>query len=382
MSRSPLDVVKVNAIGVPGNTTLFDFNFQDWTSFSVRSSITSPAEASFELGDETGWQRIQTLCGLGSEFCVVVNDRPRMLGRVEALSSPCDAQQGTVQSFTVRTKMSDAIVASAPQGLRLKGASIKEFILACYSGIGLDEGDFEFRSDVARDLMTGKGSKGPRPPKALEPLTEEQAKVNPPESIFAAVDRHLRRHGLLHWDGPDGRIIVGAPDDQQEPMGMLCMYRPPYGQMNNLLSVERVNDVSQSPTALGVFGISAGKDFSKTRLSSFVYNEDLLARGFRRSIIINDEALKTRALATGRANREYASRNRGLDRITVSVDGLSYTEGSHLFPWSPDTVFDVVVTHLGGAIGNYYVEDVELSRNASQGDVSRITLVKQGVWVL
>lgn len=382
MSRSPLDVVKVNAIGVPGNATLFDFNFQDWTSFSVRSSITSPAEASFELGDETGWQRIQTLCGLGSEFCVVVNDRPRMLGRVEALSSPCDAQQGTVQSFVVRTKMSDAIVASAPQGIRLKGASIKDFVLACYAGIGLDEGDFEFRSDVSRDLMTGKGSRGQRPPKPLEPLTEEQAKVNPPESVHAAVDRHLRRHGFLHWDGPDGRIIVGAPDDQQEAMGMLCMYRPPYGQMNNLLSVERVNDVSQSPTVLGVFGITAGKDFSKTKLSSVLYNEDLIARGFRRSIIINDEALKTRALATGRANREYASRNRGLDRITVSVDGLSYTEGSHLFPWSPDTVFDVVVTHLGGAIGNYYVEEVELSRNASQGDVSRITLVKQGVWVL
>lgn len=382
MSRSPLDVVKVNALGVPENASLFDFNFEDWTSLSVRSSITSPAEASFELGDETGWQRIQTLCGLGSEFCVVVNDRPRLVGRVEALSSPCDAQQGTVQSFVVRTKMSDAVVASAPQGIRLKNASIKDFVLACYAGIGLDEGDFEFRSDVSRDLMTGKNSRGQRPPKPLEPLTEEQAKVNPPESVFAAVDRHLRRHGFLHWDGPDGRIVVGAPDDQQEAMGMLCMYAPPYGQMNNLLSIERVNDVSQSPTVLGVFGISAGRDFSKTKLSSILYNEDLIARGFRRSVIINDEALRTRALASGRAKREFATRNRGLDRLTVSVDGLSYTEGSYLFPWSPDTVFDVVVTHLGGAIGNYYVEDVELSRNASQGDVSHITLVKQGVWVL
>lgn len=382
MSRSPLDVVKVNAIGVPGNATLFDFNFQDWTSFSVRSSITSPAEASFELGDETGWQRIQTLCGLGSEFCVVVNDRPRMLGRVEALSSPCDAQQGTVQSFVVRTKMSDAIISSAPQGIRLKGASIKAFVLACYEGIGLSEGDFDFRGDVSRDLMTGKGSRGQRPPRELEPLKEEAAKVNPPESIFGAVDRHLRRHGMLHWDGPDGRIIVASPDDQQEAMGMLCCYRPPYGQMNNILSIERVNDVSQSPTRLGVFGISAGKDFSKTRLASVIQNEDLLARGFHRTVIINDEALKTRSLAEGRANREYATRNRGLDRITVSVDGLSYTEGSYLFPWAPDTVFDVVVTHLGGALGNYYVEEVELTRSASQGDVSRITLVKQGVWVL
>lgn len=382
MSRSPRDIVKVNAIGTPSNTTLFDFNFQDWTSFSVKSSIVSPAEASFELGDETGWDRINTLCGLGAEFCVVVNDRPRLLGRVEARSSPCDATQGTIQSFVVRTKMSDAVISSAPQGIRLKGASIKDFVLACYEGIGLDEGDFDFQVDVSRDLMTGKDSRGQRPPRPLEPIKEEAAKVNPPESIFTAVDRHLRRHGYLHWDGPDGRIIVGAPDDQQEAMGMLCLYRPPYAQMNNLLSCELVNDVSQAPTTLGVFGVSAGADFSKTKLASVQINQDLIDRGFRRTVVINDEAMRTATLAEGRARREFATRNRGLDRLSVTVDGLAYCEGSFLYPWSPDTVFDCVVTHLGGALGNYYVEEVELTRNASQGDVSRITMVKQGVWVL
>lgn len=378
----PRDIVEVNALGVPGNATLVDFNFEDWTSFSIRSSIVAPAEASFELGDETGWGRIDKLCGLGAEFLVLVNDRPRLKGRVEALSSPCDARQGTVQSFVVRTKMSDAIISSAPQGIRLKGASIKQFVLACYEGIGLTEADFDFRGDVSRDLMTGKDSRGQRPPKVLEPLKEEQAKVNPPESIFAAVDRHLRRHGMLHWDGPDGRIVVAAPDDQQEPMGAILCYRPPYGQFNNVLSIEKVVDVSQSPTILGVFGIGAGKDFSKTQLSSVLFNQDLIDRGFRRSIIINDEALRTRALAAGRANREFANRNRGLDRLSFTADGLSYTENGRLFPWSPDTVFEAGVTHLGGSLGNYYVEEVELSRSASQGDVSRVTMVKQGVWVL
>lgn len=382
MSGSARDVVRINALGIPSNTTLFDFNFENWTSFSVTNSIVAPSEARFELGDETGWQRINTLCTLGAEFVVVVNDRPRLMGRVEALSSPCDARQGTVQSFVIRTKMSDAIISSAPQGIRLKGASIKQFILACYAGIGLRETDFDFRGDVSRDLMTGKTSRGGRPPKPLEPLKEEQAKVNPPESIYAAVDRHLRRHGFLHWDGPDGRIVVAAPDDQQEAMGAICCYRPPYGQFNNVLSIEKACDVSQSPTVLGVFGIGAGLDFTRTKLSSILYNQDLIDRGFRRSVIINDEALKTKALASGRANREFATRNRGLDRLTITADGLSYREGAYLFPWAPDTVFDTTVTHLGGAIGNYYLEEVELSRNASAGDISRITMVKQGCWVL
>lgn len=382
MARSPLDVVRVNALGTPENATLFDFNFSDFTSFSITSGITGPAEARFELGDDSGYPRLQELCGLGAQFVVMVNDRSRLVGRVEANSSPCDADKGTVQSFVIRTRMSDAVISSAPQGIRLKGASIKEFVLACYEGIGLLERDFDFQVDVSRDLMTGKDSRGQRPAKPLEPLKEEQAKVNPPESVFAAVDRHLRRHGMLHWDGADGRIVVGAPDDQQEPLGALCCYRPPYSQANNLLAIERVQDVSQAPTILGCFGISSGKDFTKTRLWSQLQNDDLIRRGFRRAVVINDEALKTVALAESRARREYANRNRALDRLVCVVDGLSYNEGVELFPWAPDTVFDVAVTHLGGAIGNYYVEEVELRRSSDAGDTSQIMLVKQGVWVL
>ena len=113
-----------------------------------------------------------------------------------------------------------------------------------------------------------------------------------------------------------------------------------------------------------------------------LYNEELIARGFRRAVVINDEGLKTQALAAGRARREFATRNRGLDRLTVSVDGLSYNEGVELFPWSPDTVFDVTATHLGGAIGNYYVEEVELRRSSDSGDITNLVMVKQGVWVL
>lgn len=382
MSRSPIDVVKVNALGTPDDATNFDFNFEAWTSFQIRNSITAPAEASFELGDDTGWSRVSQLCQLGAQFVVMIDDRPRLVGRVEALSSASDARQSTVQSFVIRTKLSDALYSSAPQGIRLKRASIKDFVLACYEGIGLRESDFSFEADVSRDLMTGKSSTGKKEAPALEPMTEEQAKVNPPETIFAAVDRHLRRHGLLHWDGPDGRIVVGSPDDQQDPMGTLRSLRWPNGQFNNVRSVDRQQDVSQSPTVLGIFGIGGKADFSKTKIATTLYNADLIARGFRRTVVIIDEALRTKQIAGARANREFALRNRSLDRLTVTVDGLSYREGSELLPWSPETTVDVLIEPLGGALGSYYVEEVEMTRNASTSDTTRLTLVRQGVWVL
>jgi prophage tail gpP-like protein len=382
MSRSPLDIVKVNALGVPEDATNFDFNFQDWTSFQIKSSIVAPAEASFELGDDTGWDRVSQLCQLGAQFVVMVDDRARMVGRVEALSSASDARQSTVQSFVIRTKLSDALYSSAPQGIRLKRASIKDFVLACYEGIGLREADFIFDADVSRDLMTGRTSSGSKTAPELEPLTEEQAKVNPPETIYAAVDRHLRRHGLLHWDGPDGRVVVSAPDDQQDAISRLRSLRPPHGQFNNVVSVDRQQDVSQSPTVLGVFGVGGARDFSKTKVATTLFNADLITRGFRRTVVILDEALKTKRVAGARANREFALRNRGLDRLTVVVDGLSYREGAELLPWSPDTTVDVLIEQLGGALGSYYVEEVDMQRNASASDTTRLTLVRQGVWVL
>jgi hypothetical protein len=375
------DVVQVCALG-NARTTEADFNWERWTSCKVTTGIGAPAEASFELGDDTGWERISRYCDLGAQFVVVVNDRPRFHGRVEALTSATDAQRSSTQSFIVRTKLSDAKYASAPQGMRLKGASIKQFVLACYSSLGLTEIDFDFRGDVSRDLMVGKRTRGGQPQPDLDALREEQAKVSPPETIYTAVDRHLRRHGLLHWDGADGRIVVAPPDDRQEPAMALISLQQPNGYTNNMLSYERVKDVSEAPTVLGVFGVAGGVSFSKAKIATTVINQDLIDRGFTRAVVILDESVRTQAIADRRARREYAGRNRSLDRLSVVVDGLSYVEGGQALPWAQDTTADVVAWDLGGALGSYYIEEVEMTRSPADGDRTRLVMVRQGVWVL
>jgi hypothetical protein len=375
----PIDRLTIEASG--GDRT--DFNFEDFASFTLRTSIVEPAEVSLELGDQTGFERLRDFVQLGSQFQVFLGDRPRLRGRVEAVDAPHDAQQSSVQRLAIRTRLTDAVVSSAPQGIRLKDASIREFILACYAGVDLTEADFDFRGDVSRDLMTGKGSRGQRAPKALDALKAEQAKVAPPEAVFSAVDRHLRRHGLLHWDGPDGKIVVAAPDDQQDPIYFVQLYRSPdLAQLNNALSINRSFDVSQSATHLGVFGTSGKADFSKAKVGSVVFNPTLIAAGFNRRVVVQDEGVRNNALAERRANYEFAQRNRSLERLTIRVDGLSYRNGSELIPWAPDTVVDVVSEDHGGALGAYYVETVEMSRTPQAGDVTTLTAVAQGVWVL
>lgn len=376
-----IDTVTLEASGA-GGPSFVTFAVEDFTSVAIRNSIVEPAEVSVELGDDTGWDRLSSVTGLGSQYQVYVNDRPRMRGRVEAIDSPLDAGKGTTQRLVVRTKMSDAIYSNAPLGVRMRGISIKQFILACYASVGLVEADFDFRGDVSRDLMTGRGSRGQRPPAALEALQMDQAKVQPNETIFAAVDRHLRRHGLLHFDGADGRIVVAAPDDQQDPIYFFRCYKErQLAKVNNVLSVQRSLDVSGAPTHLGVFGKSGSADFTKAKIGSVLFNPDLIAAGFNRRVVIIDEGLRSRAFAEHRASREFSQRNRGLERLTIVVDGLSYREGSDVLPLAPDTVADVLVSEMGGALGAYYVEGCEMNKSIS-GDVSTLTMVRQGTWEL
>lgn len=378
----PLDTLRIEARGVGGSSSSV-FSFEDWTSFTLRTSMVEPAECSLELGDDTGWSRLTSILQLGSEFQVFLGDRPRMRGRVEAIDSTGDAGQSATQRIVIRTKLSDALYSSAPQGIRLKGATLKQFILACYSSLGFKESDFDFRGDVSRDLLTGARKKGGKAPVDLDRLSKEDAKVNPPETIFTAVDRHLRRHGMLHWDGADGRIVVAAPDDQQDPSYFLQTFRSgSSAQLNNIKSLQRVFDVSQSPTTLGIYGKGGAVDFSKVKLGAVLFNPELQAAGFRRTIILVDEGLRNLANAQRRAAHEFATRNRGLQRIVVVCDGLTYREGSSLIPYAPDTVADIVSDPHGGALGAFYLETVDLTRNVDEGDSSTLSLVQQGVWEL
>lgn len=381
MSEGPIDVVTVEAFGVAGSS-FSDFNFENFTTFAIHNSMTAPIESSFELGDDTGYSRISELVGLGARFRVFVNDRLRITGRVELHDAAISFDRSMTETFTIRTKLTDAIFSSAPARVRVSGVSIRDFILAVYKSVGLTAADFDFRGDVSRDLLTGRTSRGKRPPIPIEPIKEDEAKVQPPESCFAAVDRHLRRHGFMHWDGPDGKIVVGAPDDKQEPSYALRLLKGIDGQYNNVIEATRGQDVSEAPTELGVFGTGAKAGEPRLKASAVARNEDLLAAGFTRRAAIVDEAMRTRSFAERRAAREMSQRRRGLERITATVDGLAYRDGLDPIPWSPDTVADLYFELLGGALGAYYLEDVQMTRAADSGDLTRLTFVPKGVWLL
>ena len=99
-------------------------------------------------------------------------------------------------------------------------------------------------------------------------------------------------------------------------------------------------------------------------------------------MLLLNEGLKNDALATRFAKRELTNRSKAIDAWDVEVDGLSHWNGTELIPYGVDTVATIETSLAGGPAGSYLVTSVTKTRNADNGDTSRIQLLKKGLWVL
>lgn len=372
MSRTPDEVIVESEAGA----------FDRFTSLQITNDLTAPSEGAFELGDDGSWRELEDAVSFGKVFSVFVNGRLHLTGRVEMSDAPIDPGSGSVVRFMVRTKLSDAVFASADPKIRGKGLSLKAFLLKLYERLGYTEADFDFRVDVARDLLTGKGSDGSDAPEDLEVIKQEQAKVNPPEPIFSCAAKHLARFGFMHWDSPDGKIVVGKPNDTQDPTYYFRMMLGAEGVENNILTANRTRDVGGVPTLLVVAGKGGKTEWTKAKVQGFAGYPELVEAGFDRPVIVINEAAKTDAMADRIANRMLTDRSKRFDAWSIKVDGLSYWDGYNRIVYGPDTVADVTSDVAGGPTGAYLIHRVVKMRNASGGDSCDLTVLKRGLWVL
>lgn len=373
------DLVKIELVkssGIRGELNNF-------TSFKLTNDITCPTEAAFEIGDDGTWDKISDFVLPGTQYRVHVNGRLRMTGRVELDDIPLDPASGATVRFTVRTKLADANFASADPRAKVTKTSVKDFILRLYDPLGYKESDFVFDPATARDLMTGVASNNKGSPVKidLEDLKLDQAKPNPPETIFGAADRHLRRHGLMHWDSPDGKIVVSAPNDSQDPIYHFAMFRQGKSRyLNNVMRAQRTLDYSTIPGVIGVYGVGGQFGFSKARVSALAEDKDVQAAGFYRPVMIVAEGIKLKGVAERAAARELSARSKGKDAWDLLVDGLSFWDGSRTIPFGIDTVAEVITDVAGGPLGAYYVYRCILTRDAQNGDTAQLSLLRRGIW--
>jgi prophage tail gpP-like protein len=367
------DKVKVEAVGVG--------TLETFTSFALINDLLAPSEASFEIGDDGTWAALEKFIATGTKYRVFLNGALRLTGRVELRDVPIDLQ-GSVVRFTVRTKLADAMYASADPRTKITGVSVARFLLDLFEPLGYTDSDFIFDTDLSRNLMTGVSRYTGKAPANFEKLREDQARVNPPETIFQAAARHLMRFGLMIWDSPDGKLVVGAPNDAQAPLYYFRMLHGKMGRENNLLSANRINDMTESATLLGVFGVGAASGFAKARIKSVREDAELVNAGFYRPVIIIQNNIQNQALADRQVLREMTNRNKKREVFDLRTDGLSWWNGNQSIPFGIDTVCDITTTAAGGPAGAHLIIRTECTRTANEGDQTRLLALKKGLWVL
>ncbi len=187
----------------------------------------------------------------------------------------------------------------------------------------------------------------------------------------------------MHWDAPDGKIVIGAPNDEQAASYHFRLMMGKNGVQNNLRSAQRLKDWSELPSKLGVFGQGGVTwNYSAPGVRSVLVEDDVTAAGFHRPVTLPQEALKSKAMADRVARREMAARSKNKETWMLTADGFSYWNGSALVPYGIDTVADVIASMAGGPTGAYFIHRVELKRDPSAGDTTSLAAVARGVWKL
>lgn len=357
-----------------------------FTSATITNDLTQPAECAVEVGDDV-WADIKPYIEMGATYTCYLNDRPRMKGRVELRDIPTDAESGACVRFTLISLLSDAMYASALP-INLKNDTLKTFIVKLLSPLVSNVlKDIIWPADWAanRNLITGqRGKRSAQLGTALDlaKITVQDAKVQPNETIWDAADRHLRRHGLMLWDGADGRLVIGMPDIYQEPLYYLRMKRGGEGGSNNMIAATRTQDYTSAPSALAVHGQGGAKGYPRGRVSGIIGNDDVLAAGLYHPVTISAEGIRTKDMADRAAAREMANRSRRSDLWEVEVDGLTYWDGHKSIPWAMDTTVDIDSDVVDGPQGKYYCYRCSIRRDPQNGDLANLSLSRPETWAI
>ncbi len=348
----------------------------------VQLSLSSPAEASFVIGDDGAWDRFEPYIRPGYAYDVCLNGKTLFRGRVEGAEED-GARSGAEIALKVTTRFADAALASADPSISVQNVSIKDFLLALFAPVGYVASDFVFAPVANRNLLTGNAG-SVKPAVKPDDIQFQSARVTPPETIRDCAMRHLQRHGLTMWDGVDGKLCVGKPDDSQAPLYQFICRRGAAAVSNNVGAFKRIRDWSEVVGVVKVLTQTFGQVDGKTPVQAKAQFDDVLettrATGhFWRPLIIPTQKPKDAAQAQAQAQRELASRAKNKDAWEFDVDGWSYFTGSDLIAYVPNATANVHVDIAGGPAGRYLVWRCGYRLKSGEGARTQLALVAPGI---
>lgn len=361
--------------------------FTAFKSVEIANDFGEVASCTLSLGDDGSWSTMERHLRPGRGIRVTCNGRLCFSGRFEADAEPVSPQNGMQIQCTARTKLSDARVAGAEPGITFRNTSLKKWLIRLFQQHGYSAQDFWFDEYTERDVATGRRGTMKKPVD-MDRINFDQLRVNPPETTWECASRILKFHHLMIWDGSDGRIIVGRPDDEQRPAYVFVCNRPPNDLQNNVLSIRPSRDWSEVPSEIWVHSNPYGRDIRKTPIKGAAADLDVLAEAarsgnFQRIVRIPNDGARNRGWAEASAKRELAARLKNKQVWDIDVDGWTWFDGSADPPgYAINTVVNVQSEVHPGVSGGYLVHRLLRKLDLDAGPTTTLTAVVKGAYAI
>lgn len=237
-----------------------------------------------------------------------------------------------------------------------------------------------------RALVKGRGRRSARigaEPGIQSPKDAVQ-KVDPGTSRASVLGYFLERAGLLAWSSANGReFIVGRPNHNQAPQWVFTLGLPGGQRQTNVIDFEYAESVADRYARILVVGGGRGTktNYGKNtrRLQATLRNDRDFQ--FPKTLIVQDEDIRSIADAKQRAEREFRVREATARRLTVTVPGFGQVLGGA--PGAPPAIFTFdTVAHWddeeAGIGDDWLVTRVVFHLSKTDGPTTELEMVPVG----
>ena len=213
-------------------------------------------------------------------------------------------------------------------------------------------------------------------PSDIARLKVSDARPQVGETVWAFIDRHCKRLGVMIWFAPEGRLIVSSPHYTQDPsFSAVRRYRSDASQPNNVLDGSVRQSIGERVSKVTVYGRGNPRTGSRT-IPHGVAVDESWPSPFPKEMVIQDTAIKTDAEATRRAVRELNQRKQQSFMLEYELQG----HGQGPVIYSIDTVM-TVVDDAADVRGNFYVTRRTFQRSRTDGTKTSIQALPIGAIV-
>lgn len=327
----------------------------DWSSYEVDSDLLIPADA-WHVTLSMRHGELPSIVTEGAAVEVRVGGDLVMTGRIDEIGE--DVSKGGVH-FDLSGRDGAAILVDCSSPIfTAQMVSLSDVVAKVVRPLG----------------VTVQAIKG-------ESRLREKITVEPGDTAWETLSNAAEANGLWPWFEPNGTLVVGGPDYEQEPVATLVLRQSGHG--NNVLRLSRRRSIQGRYSELTVLGQKRGTEMEQGKHAIKATEKDTGVTWYRPRVTFDYEA-DSEAVCRSRAKKLLAdSRLKGMT-LQAEVAGhriVAPGQANDQLLWKPGQRVHVLSEpHKIDAV--YFLMARRFSGGRDQAPRTLLTLKEDRTWVL